>query len=122
MLKEIVIVEWDGQSPTTKTVSVALKVEKENAAHTRFNDAKADPTGRFYGGTMRHEECGNILEAAEGTFYKYAKGESVKALEGDIGISNGLAWNLAKRKMYYIDSCKLSVREYDWNPDTGDIC
>lgn len=100
----------------------ALHVEKDSKVHTRFNDAKSDPTGRFYGGTMRHEDAGDILESAEGSLYTCAKGEDVRRLACGIGISNGLTWNTAKRKMYYIDSCQLNVREYDWDPDTGNVC
>lgn len=122
-MRRIVIIEWDGKSPTTKFIRVALEIEKEaKYVGNRFNDAKADPTGRFYGGTMRREECGNIFDATDGALYKYSKDEPVKTLMDKVSVSNGLAWNEDKRKFYYIDSCALNVREYDWNPKTGDIC
>lgn len=102
---------------------IALEVEKDPAyKFNRFNDAKSDPKGRFYGGTMRLEECGDIFEVANGSFYKYAKDENVAKLRGDIGISNGLAWNTTTNKFYYIDSCQLDVKEFDYDPKTGNLC
>lgn len=42
------IVHWDGVSPQAKLGPVAFEVN-ENSKTNRFNDAKADPIGRFYG-------------------------------------------------------------------------
>ncbi|KAG4068696.1 hypothetical protein HA402_002387 [Bradysia odoriphaga] len=76
--RRVGIISWDGKSPKAKLLRIALEVEKSERYKTnRFNDAKADPTGRFYGGTMRLEECGDIFDAAEGSFYKYAKDEEL---------------------------------------------
>ena len=89
----------------------------------RFNDAKADPTGRFYGGTMRLEECGNIFESAEGSFYKGGGGgEKIEKLKSDIGVSNGLAWDRKAKKFYYIDTCQFNIKQFDYEEKTGKIC
>lgn len=120
--RRVGIISWDGKSPKAKLVRIALEVEKgERYKTNRFNDAKADPTGRFYGGTMRLEECGDIFEAAEGSFYKYAKDEELSMLKTNIGVSNGLAWNAEKGKFYYIDTCTSDVKEFDYDSKTGNI-
>jgi len=120
--RRVGIINWDGKSPKAKLVRIALEVEKgEKFKTNRFNDAKADPTGRFYGGTMRLEECGDIFEAAEGNFYKYAKDEELGHLLSNIGVSNGLTWNAKKGKFYYIDTCALDVKEFDYDSKTGNI-
>lgn len=48
------IIHWDGKSSKASLESIAFEVEHGQNS-TRFNDAKADPFGRFYGGTMRLE-------------------------------------------------------------------
>ena len=39
----------------------------------------------------------------------------------DIGCSNGLAWDLSRSCMYYIDSTKRQVYKFDYNNDDGSI-
>lgn len=45
--KRVGIVEWDGVSPKAKLGPIAFEVDEDD--NNRFNDAKADPMGRFYG-------------------------------------------------------------------------
>lgn len=120
--REVGIIHWDGKSPKAQLMHIVFEVETDDKyEHNRFNDGKADPVGRFYGGTMRLECMGDLFERADGSFYKYTKGEGVVRLETGIHVSNGLAWNEPKRKFYYIDSCKFNVRGYDYDPKTGNI-
>jgi len=120
--RRVGVVQWDGKSPKAKLVRIALEVENGPEFKTnRFNDAKADPTGRFYGGTMRLEECGDLFESPYGSFYKYAKNEQVVKLREKVYVSNGLAWNTTTNKFYYIDTCQLDVKEFDYDPKTGDL-
>lgn len=88
----------------------------------RWNDAKADPAGRLFGGTMRLEECGDIFEAAEGSLYRVARDQPLANLKTDVGVSNGLTWNERTGKFYFIDTCTLDVKEYDYDVKTGEIC
>lgn len=105
---------------SAKLLEIALEVEPEDRfVKNRFNDGKADPTGRLYSGTMKY--AANLFEATDGTVYRYASGEDVRPVIGNVGISNGFAWNGVKQKMYYIDTALLNVREYDWDPVTGDV-
>lgn len=71
---------------------------------------------------MRFEGLGDIFEFAGGSFYKYVKGDGIYKLIENIYVSNGMTWNETKNKFYYIDSGKFDVREFDYDPKTGDIC
>lgn len=122
--RRIGVVQWDGKSTTAKLVRVVGQVEEDDTLYktNRFNDAKSDPTGRFYGGTMRLEECGDIFDARLGSLYRYTKAQGFEKIRGEIGVSNGLAWNEKKGKFYYIDSCDLDVKEFDYDAVSGNIC
>lgn len=43
-------------------------------------------------------------------------------LKNNIGVSNGLTWNEKTNKFYYIDSVDHDVKEFDYDPATGNIC
>lgn len=118
--RRVGIVQWDGVSSQAKLGPICFEVDEEDK--NRFNDAKADPVGRFYGGTMHYEELGDLFDVAAGTFYRYIKGEGVKDLLHNIHVSNGLAWNEELKKFYFVDSCKYDIKEYDYDQKTGDIC
>lgn len=52
---------WDGKSPKAELVRIALDVSNfDEVATNNFNDAKADPCRRFFGGTLRKLECNNL--------------------------------------------------------------
>lgn len=119
--RRVGILHWDGKSPSAHVDSIAFEVELGQNT-TRFNDAKADPFGRFYGGTMRLEALGSLFEIAAGTFYRYTKDKGATPLLHNVYVSNGLTWDKKGNKFYYIDSCKIDVKEYDYDPESGDIC
>lgn len=119
--KKIVLIQWDGKSGQAKALNDVGEVE-QNLVENRFNDAKCDPSGRFYGGTMRIEVGNDIFEKRLGTLYRYTKNEKFVPLKAEIGVSNGLTWNEKTNKFYYIDSCDLDVKEFDFDPKSGNIC
>ncbi|XP_063704399.1 regucalcin-like isoform X2 [Culicoides brevitarsis] len=116
----VIRISWDGKSPKATKIGIVGEVEQDRT-NTRFNDAKVDPRGRLFAGTMRLEECGDIFAARWGTFYRYTKTDGFKGLKTHIGVSNGLTWNEKTNKFYYIDSCDLDVKEFDYEPRTGEI-
>lgn len=114
--RRTVIVNWDGVSPVAKVVRTLFEVQpdfKEN----RLNDAKTDPRGRFYGGTMRY--IGDEFEHRHGELYRWEAGGTVTLVKSDVGISNGLAWDEKAKKFYYIDTTDYEVKSYDYDFNTG---
>jgi gluconolactonase len=120
--KKLLVIEWDGRSPKAKVIRTVGEVDK-GPVDTVFNDGKADPRGRLFSGTMRKIVDGDLYKEPLGTFYRYSKeNHGFVALKSKIGISNGLAWNTATNKFYYVDSLAFDVKEFDYDPITGDIC
>lgn len=91
------------------------KVE-EDISHTRFNDGKCDPAGRFWGGTMAVSEA-----KPAGSLYCLNTDHKVKKMIDDVTVSNGLAWSPDHSTMYYIDTPTQKVVAYDYDLDTGNI-
>ncbi|EDW57403.2 regucalcin isoform X2 [Drosophila virilis] len=114
--RRVVIVNWDGVSPSAKVVRTLFEVQSEFKAN-RLNDAKTDPRGRLFAGTMRY--IGDEFEHRHGELYKWEAGGSVSVVKSDVGISNGLAWDEKAKKFYYIDTTDYEVKSYDYNFDTG---
>ncbi|XP_055843250.1 regucalcin-like isoform X2 [Episyrphus balteatus] len=116
--RRIVIVKWDGLSATCKVEKTILTVEQSDKHdNNRFNDAKCDPRGRLFGGTMHK----TAYSSRTGNFYRLLKTDAHELLKTDVGISNGLAWNEKAKKFYYIDSEDFEVKEYDYDVNTGEI-
>lgn len=82
----------------------------------RFNDGKCDPAGRFWAGTMP-------IEGAEptGSLYCLHANLTVKKMLSPVTCSNGIAWSLDKKTMYYIDTPRMTVDAFDYDLATGNI-
>ncbi|KAB0798137.1 hypothetical protein PPYR_09130 [Photinus pyralis] len=118
-IEEIV---WDGVSSHVQhTKTLAAVDNEEGFTNNRFNDGKADPTGRLWAGTMGPEPVVGQLEPYKGTLYTLDCNQ-VKAHLKTISISNGLAWNVQLKKMYYIDSPLRTVDQFDYDMVKGEIC
>jgi sugar lactone lactonase YvrE len=80
----------------------------------RFNDAKVDPAGRVWVGSMHTGETeprGQLLRLDHG-------GVLTVVLDG-VTVSNGLGWSPDGSRMYYVDSPVRRVDVFDYDPATG---
>lgn len=78
----------------------------------RFNDGKCDPAGRFWAGTMGK---------AGGSLYRLDPDLTVRKMFGGVRTSNGIAWSLGQKTMYYIDTPTQEVAAFDYDYATGEI-
>lgn len=78
----------------------------------RFNDGKCDPAGRFWAGTMGK---------AGGSVYRLDPDLTVRKMFGGVRTSNGIAWSLGQKTMYYIDTPTQEVAAFDYDYATGEI-
>lgn len=120
--RKLVLVTWNGTSTKPTKTEELLEVEnEEDLKGNRFNDGKADPTGRLWAGTMGPEPEIGKLEPEKGSLYTLIGKRQVKKHLSKVSIANGLAWNVKLKKMYYIDSPRRTVDQYDYDMEKGEI-
>jgi sugar lactone lactonase YvrE len=82
----------------------------------RMNDAKCDPAGRLFAGTMAFD----FSPGAAG-LYRVETDWSFEQVVSGATISNGLAWTRDRRHMYFIDSATQGVDIYDYENSSGAV-
>lgn len=83
----------------------------------RFNDGRADRQGRFWSGTMMAEPGGSIPAAAR--LFCMDDRRSLSVHQNGVSISNGLCWSPDGSIMYFADSLKGCIYEFDFDTDAG---
>lgn len=120
--RQLAVVTWDGRSSAPSELELLVEVDTEPwNLNNRFNDGKADPAGRLWAGTMGPEPEIGKLEKEKGSLYTLVGRNRVKRHLSKVSIANGLAWNVKAKKMYYIDSPKRTVDQYDYDMAKGEI-
>ena len=82
-------------------------------AGNRFNDAKCDPAGRLWAGTMDDDEV-----EASGRLYCLNDLNTVRRFKDGVNLSNGLGWSPDGRTMYFVETLRGVIWAYDY--DVGD--
>ena len=81
---------------------------------SRFNDVIADPAGRVFCGTMATGD-------APGRLYRLDTDGSRTVVVEDVRCSNGLAFTLDRKCLYYTDSERREISVFDYDADTGEL-
>jgi sugar lactone lactonase YvrE len=80
----------------------------------RFNDVIADPRGRVF--------CGTVSDDGDkGRLYRLDPDGSLELLLEGIGCSNGMAFTLDHKGLYYTDSLAYEIYFFDYNIEDGSI-
>src|SRR4029077_15320105 len=91
----------------------------------RLNDARADPRGSLWAGSMRNNvnPDGSSGEAGgqDGILHRIDPGGRVSIHRRDISISNTLGWSPDRKHFYSGDSLANVIWAYDYDPASGAI-
>jgi len=94
-------------------------------AGNRSNEARVDPTGRFWLGTMQDNIGPNgedlPIDQTTGSLYRIEPDGAYRRVETGIAISNTLAWDEKRARLYFADSAANTIWVYDWNSRDGEI-
>jgi len=101
---------WD---TATRQLTPLANPEKDKP-NARFNDGAVDPQGRFWAGTMAPGSPSSSL-------YRLDPDHTLHQMDSGIGTSNGIAWSLDGRTLYFTDSPLKMIYAYDFDPQTGSI-
>lgn len=82
----------------------------------RFNDAKCDPQGRLFAGTM---PLFDAPRRACGQLYAMSSNGLFRPIMTDTSVSNGLAWTKTGDKMYFADTGTKRIFVWDYDVASG---
>lgn len=100
--------------PATEKLERLLDVEAELPSN-RFNDGKCDSAGRFWAGTM---DFG--CRQPTGSLYRLSPDLGIKKIDSGYPITNGPAWSLDQKIMYYNDTANRRTYAFDFDVDSGE--
>jgi sugar lactone lactonase YvrE len=96
-----------------------------HVASNRSNEARVDPEGRFWLGTMQNnigpnEEDLPVTQSV-GALYRIMPDGTFTQMEKGVGISNTLCWDEDRDRLYFADSLACVIWVYDWDKEHGVI-
>jgi sugar lactone lactonase YvrE len=83
--------------------------------HVRLNDAKCDPQGRLWAGTLA------LDFTPRAALYRIDPDGSVTTALDHVTLSNGLAWSPDGSLFYYVDTFTLTVDAFDFDAARGEL-
>lgn len=103
--------------PASGRITRLPALPEYDPAVVRFNDGKCDPSGRLWVGSMALIKGPRPL----GRLYRIDADGSASVMLHDVGTSNGLAWSLDRRTLYFIDTALRRVDAFDYDDASGGI-
>lgn len=88
----------------------------DDSESTRMNDAKCDPCGRAFAGSIEEGVAGPL-----GALYRLDDGLAATVVVDGVTVSNGLGWSPDATRMYYVDSPTRRVDSFAYDIHTGHL-
>ncbi|EFA03135.1 regucalcin [Tribolium castaneum] len=120
--KELAIINWDGQSDKFSIVrKLCVADGGPGTAQNKFNDGKCDSSGRLWAGTLNIDKEDEDKTLPLGTLYSFDSKRGLKGHVNQVRLTNGIAFNDQTKKMFYIDTLKGTVDQFDFDVTNGEI-
>ena len=116
----VVGLEGDVAVFDTATESVQKLLTLEHHPRVRLNDARVDPRGRLWAGSMDEGERSDDGFPAGHLFRVDGRGSASTIVEG-VATSNGLAFAPDGSTMYWTDTQEEVVWAFDYDVETGSL-
>lgn len=115
------VILWEPATDTRHKPILCL----EGWPKVRLNDARVDPRGSLWIGSMRNnvnaDGSGGEAGGKDGALFRLDPDASVKVWRREIGIANTLAWSPDRRRFYFGDTLANAIWQYDYDAATGAI-
>ncbi|MBI1246597.1 SMP-30/gluconolactonase/LRE family protein [bacterium] len=102
-------------SPETGEITKVANPDT-NSETNRFNDAKCDPRGRLFAGTIS-----DTRTPGDANCYRFDSLFEYETVVPGVVNSNGLCWSPDHKVFYYIDTATRKVDAFDYDIETGAI-
>jgi sugar lactone lactonase YvrE len=93
--------------------------------HVRLNDARPDPRGSLWLGSMRNnvnsDGTASSTGGTDGVLYRLDPDGAISEWKSNIGVSNTVVWSPDYTRFYFADTLANALRSYDYNPVDGSI-
>jgi len=99
----------------SSTVSCAAGLDQDDAT-LRLNDARCDPRGRLWAGTVRDDFASGVA-----ALYRLDPDLRLHRMLDGVTISNGLDWSPDGSLFYYADSATAAVDAFDYDLERGSL-
>jgi sugar lactone lactonase YvrE len=96
-----------------RSLTVLVADPEEGRPGSRLNDAAVDRQGNFW--------VGSLGPGFESALYRLGPERSLRKMESGIGVSNGIAWSLDNRVMYFTDTRRRIIFAYDFDEASSSI-
>ena len=110
MEHQLVRLDW-----ATGTSTPWISLEAPDIGN-RLNDGRCDPAGRFVVGSMFADTTAG---RRTGILHQVEDSGVTTQLKTGIGVTNGLAFDPTRKRMYLADTPTDTVVVFDYDPDTG---
>jgi sugar lactone lactonase YvrE len=103
----------------------ATSFRLDNWPIVRLNDARPDPRGSLWLGSMRNninpDKSMGKSGGTDGVLYRLDPDGTIQEWKSNIGISNTVAWSPDRTRFYFGDSLANILWQYDYDPNNGSI-
>lgn len=113
----VFMIEWNGKDSVAKVVRDLMTIPStQTKPGTFWGYAKISPDCEFYNGAFQENMCSKSANIRNAALY-----HNTKPILTNLKVSGAFDWNVEKNLFYHVDTCNGLIREFKWNPKTGNI-